>query len=207
MFCSQCGCRAEGKFCCQCGAPLSVAAPPSEPAHVDWEQSLDYEVVRAAPDVRAAIARAEAKSRQGVSGAQYLQLVDGVAATFTGGVSSVAIGKIVQPLCAKLGMTTSKQRAERLPIPPGRALADVLVALAGKGRPIAGVVQEPDFCELTAVLSADLRSLDGTLLVTVRRDLAGSLVAAEARIDGQWYDWGKCRRGLDDLFDDMRRAA
>lgn len=212
MFCSDCGRQAEGKFCCHCGAALARSPATSgverlEPVPIDWEDSLDYEIVRDAPEVRSAIERAEAAFRQGPSGAQYLQIVDSVATTFTGGVSSIAIAKLVQPLYAKWGLKTQKEHSERFALKPGRALAGVLIALSRRGRSVLDARNESQACVVTAALPADLRSLDGKLFITVRPDLAGSQVTAQARIDGQWLDWGKCRHGIDQLFADVRQAG
>jgi hypothetical protein len=49
--------------------------------------------------------------------------------------------------------------------------------------------------------------MDGKLSITVRRHPQGTHVAARALIEGQWYDWGKCQRGLDELFQSLRPAA
>ena len=174
---------------------------------IDWEDSIEYQIVSDAPEVRAAIAQAKLQARQGVSSSQLLQVADQVATPFTAGVSSITIAKIAQPLYAKLGLKTGKERNELLPLRPGRALACILCALARQRNEVVDIQQADDACTLTALLPADLRGMDGKLTISVRRHQQGTLVTAQALIEGQWYDWGKCQRGLDALFASFRQAA
>src|SRR5690606_35824347 len=96
---------------------------------------------------------------------------------------------------------------ELFALPPGKVLAQVLIALAEHGHKLTQVDQSPDRCTLSAAIPADLCSIDGVLRIAVSRAAGGTQLEAEALIEGQWYDWGKCRRRLDELFANVRSAA
>jgi len=49
--------------------------------------------------------------------------------------------------------------------------------------------------------------LEGDLLVSVRRNGSQAEVTGATRINGQFYDWGKSNRCLDQLFTDLSREA
>ncbi len=210
MFCTECGTPGEGKFCGQCGHPLNASSAPKGPPRlppVDWTWSLDYLVVSSAPQVRAELEMAEARAGQKVGGDKLIDAVDQVMQPFTGGVSTRLAAKLSKPLTSALGFKTGKSHREVFALPPGKVLARVLIALAEHGHKLTGVEQRPDQCTLTAAIPADLCSIDGALRVTVARAAGGTELQAEALIEGQWYDWGKCRRRLDELFENVRGAA
>jgi hypothetical protein len=52
-----------------------------------------------------------------------------------------------------------------------------------------------------------LWSLKGELVVEVRAEGSATLVEAGLTIPGQVYDWGKSRRALVQLFDDLGRLS
>ena len=64
-----------------------------------------------------------------------------------------------------------------------------------------------DGCVFEAVLPSDPMSLEGDLTVSVRRQGAGTEVAAATKIAGQMFDWGKSRRCLDVFFADLQLDA
>jgi len=69
------------------------------------------------------------------------------------------------------------------------------------------VAQEPDGCTFNASLPSDVFSLEGDLAVSVRRSGAHTEVGGVTRINGQFFDWGKSNRCLDQLFADLARDA
>ncbi len=202
MYCSDCGERATGKFCCHCGHAIGREQPT-----VDWRESLDYQVVSTVPEVRDAVARALRTAQQGVNGSQVLQLADGIASSFTGGVSSLAVAKIAQPLYAKMGLRTCKQRSEFAMQPPGEAIAGMLYALAQQGLTPYDATHNAESCVMRVVMPADLKLLEGVLTVTVKRHVAGAHITVAAQVDGQWIDWGVCQHRIDKLFTSIQRAA
>ncbi|MCA9241619.1 MAG: hypothetical protein KDA37_15520 [Planctomycetales bacterium] len=203
MFCSDCGHEATGKFCVNCGRPLGDA----QAGAFDWRESCDYERITQVDEVRRRVAVAKDSARTKVSGSHLLGLVDAAAAPLTGGISSLAIAKVAQPLAARIGLKTAKDRREFLQLPPGVVLGNLAVTLAAVEHTITSVVFGDHGCLVRATLPADLRAMESQLSVEVRRgQQGGSWVVATAVIEGQWYDWGKCRSGLDRLLSGMKAA-
>ncbi len=134
MFCSQCGAKAAGKFCSSCGAPLLAVVPrpdPVEPqAAVDWSNSVDYEVLLSAPEVRERLARSAEKSKKRMTGEEFLDVYGGVLGKLSG--VPLPMGKLapyVQSMAARLGMKTGKSRSELIAAPPGAVIVALLCAL------------------------------------------------------------------------------
>lgn len=203
MYCSECGQEASGKFCSNCGEPLAGSRQDA----FDWRESCDYERILQVEAVRRRVSVAKDSARNRVSGSHLLGLVDAAASPLTGGVSSLAIAKVAQPLAARMGLKTEKARREFLSAPPGAVLANLAVTLAAVEHTIASVVFGEHGCMVRATLPADLRAMESQLSVEVRRGQdGGSWVVATALIEGQWYDWGKCKSGLDRLFSGLNAA-
>ncbi len=210
MYCSECGAEAAGKFCAHCGTPLA-ASPAGPAADFDWRESCDFEQICKVAEVHRRIEAARHQAGGRVSGTQVLELVDTLAAPLMGGLSSVAMAKITKPMTTKLGLKTGKDRREFLMLPPGVVLANIAVALAEANHTITAVEydaqRDADRATIEATVEADLRGMEAKLAVAVERGEAGTWVIARARIDGQWYDWGKCQKRLDQLFANLRTAA
>lgn len=227
MFCSECGQKARGKFCSNCGRKLagpdetdSVAAvddpansddstldlldsgaTPRAPLPTGWEFESRYATLVRMPAVRALLKQHGAAAKKGISGEQFLALFDKISPL---GVPLETIASIAQPLYARLGIATGKERTETLVLPIGRVLVAALCSLARRGQSISAVRQANDGCCLEAVLPSDLFSLAGELVVTVRGQGPKTLVSAATKIKGQYFDWGKSNRTLDRLFTDLR---
>ncbi|MEM9660607.1 MAG: hypothetical protein AAF961_19755, partial [Planctomycetota bacterium] len=141
-----------------------------------------------------------------VAGSQLLALLDTAAAPLMGGLSSTAIAKIAQPLAARFGLKTEKDRWEFVNLPPGVVLANFAVAMAPVEHTIAAVTFDDDRCQIAAILAADLRAMESRLKLEVQRAELGTRVAASITIDGQWHDWGACNARLERLFTGLRAA-
>ncbi|WP_442483826.1 hypothetical protein [Aeoliella sp. SH292] len=203
MFCTECGHQAAGKFCANCGTPVGAGTPAIA---FNWRESCDYDRIVQVPEVRKRIAEAKAKAGKRVSGSAMLGLVDAAASPLMGGLSSLTIAKIAQPLGAKLGLKTGKEHGEYLLVPPGEALANLAVALASIEHELTSTTSGDNHCTLEATLPADLRAMESRLSIKVHRVAKGTHVTATATVDGQWYDWGRCKKGLDQLFAGLRAA-
>ncbi len=195
MHCSECGERAEGKFCWQCGAPLVLPAGPA-----DWQYEHRYEALIRVPEVRGTIAAHAGRARAGITGEQYLAMADKLIPM---GVPLELLAQIVQPLYASWGIGMSRRRTERIETPIGRAIMRVLCSLASHGQTLRSVEQAADGCHITASLPSDFWSMAGDLLVSVRRDGEAAEVEAATKIQGQYFDWGKSNRRLATLFEDV----
>lgn len=204
MFCSECGFEVSGKFCSNCGTQVQRSAE-AECDVFDWRQSCDFERITRVAEVRQRVEQAKSAAT-GISGSQILGLIDAAASPLMGGLSSLAIAKVTQPLTSKLGFNTRKERREWGMLPPGEVLANLVVTLASIEHSITNVTFEDDHCCIQATLPPDLRAMEVLLTVNVERTEQGAKITATAVVEGQWHDWGKCASGLDRLFTGLRAA-
>lgn len=211
MFCCECGKAASGKFCRHCGSPLAqdelpavVSAAAPQTIEGDWENEVRYEHILKFPGVRDTIERHARLAPKRMSGEQFLALADKLVPL---GVSLEGLAGAVQPIYERLGVKTGKEVQHAVQAPVGRVIVRALCSLARHGQPLHSVAQSADGCLLEAALPSDLFSLSGQLLVGVRRGPAATEVHAATRIGGQFFDWGKSARCLDQLFHDLQRDA
>ncbi len=215
MYCSECGVKANGKFCWSCGQPLkqedshSVALREESAAATigDWTESLDCQALVTIPEIRKRIADYAARAKKKFSGEDFLECCDKVMGPITGGIPLTLIAKIAQPISEKLGLKTGKGRSERLAERPGTVLVAILCSLAQNGQRILDISQSPNSCTLQVAIPSDIWSLRGDLLITVLAEGQATTVEAGLTIPGQVYDWGKCNRVLDRLFADTAQLA
>ncbi len=168
----------------------------------DWQREVRYEALIRRPEVRSLIDRHARLAKKGITGEQILAIYDQLVPL---GVSMEKLAGIIQPLYAKMGIETGKEQQAVFPVPPGRMIVRALCFLARRGQAIRTVEQAADGCLLEAALPSDLWSLEGDLLIGVHERLGGTQVTATTRIPGQWFDWGKSRRCLDRLFEELDR--
>lgn len=210
MYCSQCGAKAAGKFCAECGAPLLVLAPQSEPEPVlvDWKKSVDFEALLRVPEVRDRIARSGAQSKKRMTGEQFLDMYGSALGKLSGiPLPMTPLAHWAQSMGARMGFKTGKARSQTIAAPAGEVIVLLLCALAREGRTLKDVQQRSDGCVLTAELPSDLFALAGDLVIAVTRCTDGTQVEAHTDIRGQYFDWGKSTRCLDQLFGELVRAA
>ena len=207
MYCSNCGAPAAGNFCSGCGNKLSGGDPAPAPRPVarpvslpDWRDEVRYEFLVKHPEVRDRIARSAKRAAPGVSGEKWLELFDKLAGS---PVPLKAVAAVAQPLYARLGVSTGQVRDRSVRARPGEVLAAVLCSLARNGQEVTDVRQAADGCSVEAVFPSDLFALAGTVIVSVRQAGRGTHVEAATTVPGQWFDWGKGRRWLDRLFDEL----
>lgn len=208
MFCSNCGVHAEGNFCSACGHRLSGCQSDgiADAEVVDWTELLDYEALLRMPEIRDRISRAANQATTRLSGEEFLQFCDKALQPLTG-VPLTTVAKIVQPIYGKLGIKTGKLRSYVFAQSPGKILVELLCTLASHGHKLLDVVSTSDGCVLKASIPADIRSLQGELLVTIKRQSTGVLVEAATLIQGAWFDWGKSSRCLEQLFGRLSQVA
>lgn len=207
MFCSNCGAKAAGHFCSACGARLTAPqTPPPLPETVtagsDWHDEVRYNVLLHFPEVRDLIAHHAGQARKSMTGEQFLELCDKLFKPLTHGSLSTVVS-IAVPLYTRMGIWTGKKRSEFFPIATGKVLVAALCSMARHGWEMKQVHQGEGGCVLEATLPSDIWSLAGELVISVDRCHPGTKVEAAAKIPGQLYDWGKCQKCLNGLFDDL----
>ncbi|MEO7782038.1 MAG: hypothetical protein ABIR84_09460 [Candidatus Nitrotoga sp.] len=141
--------------------------------------------------------------KKGMSAEEFLAISDKVIPL---GFSLAKVASIVQPIYAKLGIKTGQEYSETLTDPPGAVIVAAICSLARHGQALQQVRQFEDGCLLEANLPSDMWSWEGTLLVSVRRAGTGSRVEGATKITGQLFDWGKSKRCLEVLFEDIKAS-
>jgi hypothetical protein len=213
MFCSECGARANGKFCAACGNKLQLVDVPT--ANIvalpnDWSDLVDYETLLRIPEVRDAISHAAAQSQKKMTGEEYLELYFKALGKMAGlpmAIPVTGLARFAQSTYAKMGVKTGKQRTEIIVRPVGKVLVSILCSLARNGRTLRSAHQLADGCLLVAALPSDLFALEGDLLITITRSQRGTQVEARTDIQGQMFDWGKSTRCLESLFAELMTSA
>jgi hypothetical protein len=184
-------------------AQTAVAPTPAALTIADWHHEIRYDVLLHFGEVRDLIARYAAQSRKVMSGEQFLELCDKAFKPLSG-VSLSAVVSIAAPIYSRLGIRTGKAQAEAVPKPTGKVLVATVCSLARYGRRLKEVHQAQDGCVIEAALPSDIWSLEGELVISLRRHGAGTLVEASTKIPGQLYDWGKSKQCLSQLFEDAK---
>jgi len=208
MFCSQCGVKATGKFCHQCGSPLhsddaglivleqDVALEP-----VDWEQDARYENIIRVEMVRRVIAHHAANAPKGVSGEAILALYDKV---MSSPIPLESLAGVLQPLYESWGIRTGKERGGWIAAPIGRAIARTLCSFAKHSQTFQTAEQHDAGCILTAELPSSVCALKGKLTISLLRREQQTYISATTAIPGQLYDWGKSNRCLEQFFNEVQ---
>ncbi|PQO39020.1 hypothetical protein C5Y96_03910 [Blastopirellula marina] len=201
MYCSNCGVKAGGNFCFQCGYRLQhegvVAFEDLVPAVLSWEDDADYERIAKHPEVRTVIASHAAQARPGLSAEALMEIADKVVPI---GISYSAVAAVAQPMWASLGVRTGKQRSAVMTVPIGRAIARVLCSLAKNQQAVQRVEQEADGCTIQAELPSSIWAMKGVLTVKLMRQDNGCVITVATDIPGQAFDWGMSQRCLDTLL-------
>ncbi len=209
MYCWQCGVKAGGNFCFQCGSPLkneadhAAATEPLVPAAWDWEHDICYQHIVQVPEVRAAIASQAASTKAGVSSETFLEICDKL---IPGPVSYAGVADVAQPFWAALGVRTGKERTETIDVPSGRTLGRALCSLARHGQTLQRVKQGETGCVLTATLPPSICTLPGNLTISLTQKGQRTAVTATTVVPGQAFDWGASQRCLARLFEDLQVA-
>lgn len=217
MFCSECGSEAAGKFCWSCGKPLQQPASQAGKTNDDgvaaiamtgpWSELTDCQALLAVPEVRARIERHAAMAKAKFSGEDFLQCCDSLCSPLTGGVPFTLIAKFAQPISTKLGIKTGKTRQERVNERFAVVIVSVLCSLAQNGQKLLGIESTDAGSTLRATVPSDMWSINGELLIAVRREADATLVEADMIVAGQIYDFGKSNRVLKRLFSDLGELA
>ncbi|HWL09108.1 MAG TPA: hypothetical protein VNQ76_11945 [Planctomicrobium sp.] len=210
MFCTACGEKAKGKYCWKCGNAIEDSESSVHPIPLpleNWIQEHRYDVLIGIPEVRHRISTASAESVKTLTGEEFLQIAEKAMSPLTGGVPLSKVAAFAQPMYAKWGISTGKTRSETLPSPIGAVIVAVLCSLGRSGQEVKTIQQGTDGCVITAALPSDLHSFAGLLTISIEKKEHGTHVEAATRIQGQLFDWGKSRRSLERLFNDIHQAS
>lgn len=222
MYCVHCGADNAATFCAACGrrqhvdrkvqfesdvveADLSDSDPSSASSDgstvqssICWTESIQYETVLANPEPRERISAAGRRATEGVTGDDLLAVFDAVSPI---GFSLGKFTNAILPIYDKLGIKTDRESQAMFDAPPGRVMLAVLCTLAAKSLAIADVRQDPNKCSLSAEIPSGLITNRGKLHVLISVQDLDVQVSLATTISGQWYDFGKSKRLIDEMFE------
>lgn len=217
MFCTQCGAQAAPghKFCAGCGTRLDGAAAdtalsapppviPPNPLAEDWRETTNYRVVLGHPEVKALISDASKASKAGMTAEEFLKMASPLLSA--AGASPAAtrlIADFAPSFYAKMGVKTGKDAKNGYATSYGRVIAAILCSLASRNQTLVAVHDGTDGCILQADIPSSLTTGKGKLSVTVERKPEGTLATSAAVFEGQASDWGRAKRVLDELHQDI----
>lgn len=189
-------------------APMAFAEPASGPAPSvpleDWRETTDYRTVLAHPEVKALIADASRVSKAGMTADEFLKLAQPVLnAAGAGGVSMKLIAEIANPIYAKMGVKTGKDAKNGYATPFGRTLAAILCSLASRNQKLVAIQEGTDGCVVQAEIPSSMTTWTGNLTLTLERKPEGTLVTSAVVFPGQSSDWGRAKRLLEELHQDI----
>lgn len=201
MFCSNCGAKAHGNFCSQCGCALQFGeASANSATQENWENDSQVENILRVPEVRTAIAQNASNAVKGVSAEAIFALYDKIIAS---PIPMERIANVIQPLYDSWGIRVGKERVELLHLPIGRVIAKTLCSFAKHNQSFQTAHQIEHGCLLIAELPSSFCSLKGKLQVKLILQGDRTRVEASTIIPGQVYDWGKSNRCLEQFFSDQ----
>lgn len=211
MYCYNCGTKAEGRFCWKCGTRVDMGPGAGEvPAQrpevlpsTSGAGQLDLAAVARSAAVRELVGQYAAQARRRISGEEFLKAFD---KPFTAaiGIPISPIALIAQPIYARMGVQTGKERVAHIPRTARDTFIAVLCSLASNGQLVRALHAGTDGFMIEAVLPSDMWAFEGTILVTLRQAGPDTEVRASTVIKGQIFDWGKSNACLDTLLTDAQ---
>jgi hypothetical protein len=165
-------------------------------------ESIHYETVLAHAEPRERILVAGRGATEGVTGDDFLAVFDAVSPI---GFSLGKLTNAILPIYEKLGIKTDRESQAIFDAPPGRVMLAVLCTMAAKSLAIADVRQDSSQCSLSAKIPSGLITNRGKLHVLISVQELHVRVSLATSISGQWYDFGKSKRLIDEMFDSIHR--
>lgn len=230
-FCVECGTRISSAVNSQSASDNRSAAKHHPEPTGDWTQEFCYEQLIRYSFVRDQLILAGQRRPNRVTGEQLLKFYDTVASPE---VSLEKMTVAMLPILERMGIKSGSQIEQQIQAPPGRVLLAVLCGLASGGYDIENVDQMSDGCIMTAFLPSTLITNRGQLLITVtqvapRPEITATTTSSDeekqedheteeavpptlsihaaAKISGQLLDWGKSKRILTALLNDIQSHA
>ena len=207
MYCSDCGVKATGKFCHNCGSLLHVADAALDvqreeiaPSKCKLGRRSPIRNIVTVDAVRKVISRHAENAPKIVSGEAILAVYDKVVSS---PIPLEKLAAIVQPLYDSWGIRTGKNALNCSM--PRSAAPSLGHSVHWRGwaetdeRRTARSRMYPE-CRV-AVFSCALK---GTVSISLQSRELWTHVIATTTIPGQLYDWGKSNRCLEHLFNDIR---
>ena len=220
MYCTNCGQKlGDGhRFCASCGTPtnsagapgiapaVDVPLPPTVDASIDWRNSMNVGEIINHPDTRARIVRVTGATPQGMTADQFFEIAKPImAAAGAPGVPLKAIKDIAVPMYARMGLKTNQELTQGFRNTFGETLAATLCSLASRSQPVVDIAEAGDGCIINSKMASSMWSWEGNMIITLERQPEGTMLKGTVTVPGQAFDWGRSKRVLQDLIDDVQK--
>lgn len=213
MYCVHCGADGAATFCCNCGKKQTESRTdhskrvigrdipsPTCDVEYDWVKGLDYHRLLECETPRRRIAAASTKSHPGVTGEDILAVLEAVSPSK---ISWSKLTYAVVPIVDKLGIRTTKQLQAVWQVDGGRVLLAYLCTLASMSLEVTEVEQEQDACVLSAAIPLGVITNPGKVITKLEMKSGWVRASLVVTIAGQWFDWGKSKRMIEDILSGM----
>ncbi|MEZ5954413.1 MAG: hypothetical protein R3C13_08940 [Hyphomonas sp.] len=192
-------------------SPAAPAPPPPAPdididPSIDWRASMRVREISNHPDVRARIVRVTGAVPSGMTADQFLDAAKPLlAAAGAGNIPLKALKDVAVPFYAKMGLKTNTELSQGFKNTFGETLAAVLCSFASRGQPLVDMAEATNGCVVNAKMPSSMWSWEGNMIVTLEQRDEGTMLRANLTVPGQAFDWGKSKRVLQDLIDDVMK--
>ena len=213
MFCTQCGHKtSEGdRFCAACGhqlsnatAPLPGADIPEIAPEVDWRASTDFKVVFNHPEVKVRIHRVTGATPGGMTADEFLKAAQPIMSLAGAGTVKLTVLKDISlPIYHKLGIKAENQQQKGFRSSFGETLAAALCSLAARGQTLLDIKEAENGCLIEAKLPSTMWNWEGSILLGLEQHPEGIMARGNVSVPGQAFDWGRGKKILTSLFEDM----
>ncbi|MBS1643916.1 MAG: zinc ribbon domain-containing protein [Bacteroidetes bacterium] len=200
MFCSQCGKEASGNFCAHCGAALQTGTPAHQ-ATKPWQEEKTIPELLANSEVRTLVRHFAAKAKKHLDAGDYFSTIDKIFKP--GGISFKAIADVAVPIFGKLGIHTDHALTKVLALSLHEAILRGMCVLAQKGWPIAKIDLAENGIVINATIPSDLFTWTTDLWIHIEGEQQQARISLSTSIKGQLYDWGKSKRAMNRILDEM----
>lgn len=203
MYCANCGQPVSGNFCANCGTPVAGNVgekPPASALH--WTEEPSIPALMANPEVATLIKHYAGQAETKLNADDFLGIFDKIMKP--GGVSMKKIAEISVPIFEKMGVNTAHSTVQTLPFGLHESIVRCVCAIAKDGFPVTKIDLAENGLIIVATMPSDFFSWDGEMLVSMEGLGAETQITIHTKIKGQLYDWGKSKRRMERLIEDLR---
>ena len=200
MFCPKCGAEVSQNYCSACGTLATTVK------NTLLQEEINFHKIISDPEVRGMLSFYSDQHVKKKSASEFLKSVDIAGLPITG-TSLNMVSKVAVPISIKLGIKTGKTSSLEVQQPIGKVIIATLASMAWRGQTMLGATQARDGCVIEGRIPSDMFSWEGNLMVSICQKEDHTLVEAGTIIKGQMYDWGKSKRLLKQLLEDVSKIS
>ncbi len=207
MYCHNCGAKAIGKYCTQCGAAI-VASPQAmaepEMQRLPWREETDLYQLMQREKIRTFIGQYAAQARKRMSSGEFLALFDKVTAIAPiPNISLQQMSEVLVPFLQRWGISTGKTATKLVSKPAQEVLIACLCALAKNGYTLDKAEQVSNGLILHAQLPSDMWTWGGDIVLAIEAVSGQTNLSIAVNVKGQLYDWGKSKAVINRIYEDV----